>query len=157
MSLDNEQAISKALQSKTIAVVGLSNNPERPSYDVANYLKSHGYRIVPINPTIDEVLGEKSYKSLLDLPDQLKRDIEVVDIFRRPEDIPPIVEQAVELRKRYDHPKAIWMQLGIVNEDAAQTARNAGMDVVMDRCMKIEHARRSGFSRAHRRLGSHHA
>ena len=144
MSLDNEQAISKALQSKTIAVVGLSNSPERPSYDVANYLKSHGYRIVPINPTIDEVLSEKSYKSLLDLPDQLKSEIEVVDIFRRPEDIPPIVEQAAELRKRYNHPNVVWMQLGIVNEDAAETARSAGMDVVMDRCMKIEHARRLG-------------
>ena len=144
MSLDNEQAISKALQSKTIAVVGPSNSPERPSYDVANYLKSHGYRIVPINPTIDEVLGEKSYKSLLDLPDQLKSEIEVVDIFRRPEDIPPIVEQAAELRKRYNRPNVVWMQLGIVNEDAAETARSAGMDVVMDRCMKIEHARRPG-------------
>ena len=144
MSLDNEQTISKALQSKTIAVVGLSNSPERPSYDVASYLKSHGYRIVPINPTIDEVLGEKSYKSLLDLPDQLKSEIEVVDIFRRPEDIPPIVEQAAELRKRYNRPNVVWMQLGIVNEDAAETARSAGMDVVMDRCMKIEHARRLG-------------
>ena len=143
MSPDSERAISQALQYKTIAVVGLSNNPERPSYDVANYLKSHGYRIVPINPTIEEVLGEKSYKSLLDLPEELKREIEVVDIFRRPEDIPPIVEHAIELRRSFGHPKVIWMQLGIVNEDAAQTARNAGLEVVMDRCMKIDHARRA--------------
>ncbi len=146
MSPDSERAISQALQSKTIAVVGLSNNPERPSYDVAKYLTSHGYRIVPINPTIEEVLGEKSYKSLLDLPDELKREIEVVDIFRRPEDIPPIVEQAIELRRNYDNPKAIWMQLGIVNEEAARKARESGLDVVMDRCMKIEHARRAGSS-----------
>ena len=144
MSPDSERAISQALQSKTIAVVGLSNNPERPSYDVAKYLTSHGYRIVPINPTIEEVLGEKSYKSLLDLPDELKREIEVVDIFRRPEDIPPIVEQAIELRRNYDNPKAILMQLGIVNEEAARKARESGLDVVMDRCMKIEHARRAG-------------
>ena len=146
MSPNNERAVSKALEAKTIAVVGLSSNPERPSYDVANYLKSHGYRIVPINPTIEEVLGEKSYKSLLDLPDDLKREIEVVDIFRRPEDIPPIVEQAIELRRNYDNPKAIWMQLGIVNEEAARKARESGLDVVMDRCMKIEHARRAGSS-----------
>jgi len=142
MSTENE-AIEKALQSKTIAVVGLSSNPDRPSYDVASYLKSHGYRIVPVNPTISEVLGEKSYKSLQDLPDQLKREIEVVDIFRRPEDIPPIVEEAVQLHSSSGNPKVVWMQLGIVNEAAAQAARKAGMDVVMDRCMKIEHGKLS--------------
>ena len=144
MSSD-DKAIEKALQSKTIAVVGLSNNPDRPSYDVANYLKSHGYRIVPVNPTIAEVLGEKSYKSLRDLPDQLRREIEVVDIFRRPEEIPPIVAEAVQLHMSSSNPKVVWMQLGIVNESAAQTARQAGMDVVMDRCMKIEHGKRSGL------------
>ncbi len=139
MASNTDPAITKALQSKIIAVVGLSNNPERPSYDVANYLKSHGYRIVPINPTIDEVLGEKSYKSLLDLPDQVKSEIEVVDIFRRPEDISPIVNEAIELRRRHGKPNVIWMQLGIRNETAAEAARNAGFEVVMDRCMKIEH------------------
>lgn len=142
--MSQDEAIAKALQSRTIAVVGLSNNPERPSYDVANYLESHGYRIVPINPTIDEVLGEKSYKSLLGLPEQLKREIEVVDIFRRPEDIPPVVEEAVELRRSGGNPKVVWMQLGIVNQSAAETARKAGIGVVMDRCMKIEHGKRSG-------------
>lgn len=141
MSPDAEHAISNALQSKTIAVVGLSDNPERPSHDVASYLKSNGYRIVPINPTINQVLGEKAYKSLPDLPDELKREIDVVDIFRRPEDVPPIVEQAIELRRSHAKPKTIWMQLGIVNEEAAQKARSAGLEVVMDRCMKIEHAR----------------
>ena len=144
MSTNTDQAISNALESKTIAVVGLSDNPERPSHDVAAYLKSHGYRIVPINPMINEVLGERSYKSLQDLPDELKREIDVVDIFRRPEDIPPIVEQAIELRRSGAKPKTIWMQLGIVNEEAAQKARSAGMEVVMDRCMKIEHARLGG-------------
>ncbi|HXZ97826.1 MAG TPA: CoA-binding protein [Candidatus Acidoferrum sp.] len=140
MSAD-KHLIARMLRAKTIAVVGLSRDPAKPSHDVASYLQSHGYRIVPINPTIDEVLGEKAYKSLLDLPEELKRQIDVVDIFRRPDDVPPIVEQAVELHKNYGRPTAVWMQLGIVNEDAARKARAAGLDVVMDHCMKIEHRR----------------
>jgi predicted CoA-binding protein len=139
-----DQLIAKILKLKTIAVVGLSKDPSKPSHDVANYLRSQGYRIVPINPTIDEVLGEKSYKSLADLPEDLKREIDVVDIFRRPEDIPPIVDQAIQLHKTIGRPTVLWMQLGIVNEDAAKKARDAGLEVVMDRCMKIEHARFSG-------------
>ena len=138
-----DELISEILRMKTIAVVGLSKDPSRPSYDVASYLKSHGYRIIPVNPTVDAVLGEKSYKSLLDLPDQLKHEIEVVDIFRRAEDIPPIVDQAIQLHKERGHPKAVWMQLGIVNEEAARKAKAAGLDVVMDHCMKIEHSRLS--------------
>jgi predicted CoA-binding protein len=144
MSSD-DRLIARILRARTIAVVGLSRDPAKPSHDVASYLQSHGYRIVPINPTIDEVLGEKSYKSLLDLPEELKRQIDVVDIFRRAEDVPPIVEQAIQLHSNYYHPTAVWMQLGIVNEDAASRARAAGLDVVMDHCMKIEH----------RRLGTH--
>lgn len=139
----NEALISKILGMKTIAVVGLSKDPSRPSNDVATYLKAHGYRIVPVNPTVDEVLGEKSYKSLLELPDQLKREIDVVDIFRRAEDVPPIVYEAIQLYKTGGRPKAVWMQLGIVNESAAQNARASGLEVVMDRCMKIEHAKRA--------------
>jgi predicted CoA-binding protein len=133
--------IAALLKLKTIAVVGLSKDPSKPSHDVAAYLKSHGYKIVPINPTVNEVLGERSHKSLLDLPEQLKREIEVVDIFRRAEDVPPIVEQAIELHRRFGKPKAVWMQLGIVNEDAAIKAKAEGILVVMDRCMKIERAR----------------
>ena len=140
MSVD-ERLITRILGASTIAVVGLSKDPAKPSHDVASYLQSHGYRIVPINPTIAEVLGEKAYKSLLDLPEELKRQIDVVDIFRRAEDVPPIVEEAIELRTNYGHPAAVWMQLGIVNEDAAKRARAAGLDVIMDRCMKIEHSR----------------
>ncbi len=143
MSSSTEELISKILGMKIIAVVGLSKDPSKPSNDVASYLKTHGYRIVPINPTVDEVLGEKSYKSLLDLPEELKRQIEVVDIFRRPEDVPPIVDEAIQLHRSSGHPKAVWMQLGIVNEEAAKKAREAGLDVVMDHCMKIEHARAS--------------
>jgi hypothetical protein len=137
----DQHLIGRMLRAKTIAVVGLSRDPAKPSYDVATYLQSHGYRIVPINPTIDAVLGEKAYKSLLDLPEELKRQIDVVDIFRRPEDIPPIVEQAIELHRNHGHPTAVWMQLGIANEDAARKARAAGLDVIMDHCMKIEHKR----------------
>lgn len=143
MSTEIEQLITKILNSKTVAVVGLSKDPSKPSHDVATYLKSHGYRIVPVNPTVDEVLGERSYRSLLELPEKLKREIDVVDIFRRAEDVPPIVDQAIELHKSLGRPTAVWMQLGIVNEVAAQKARESGLDVVMDRCMKIEHARRS--------------
>ena len=138
MSSGLNSVIEKVLGMKTIAVVGLSRDPAKPSNDVAKFMQSHGYRIVPINPTVVEVLGEKSYPSLLKLPDELKREIEVVDIFRRVEDVPPIVAEAVQLHSNAGRPKAVWMQLGIVNEEAARAAAESGMDVVMDRCMKIE-------------------
>lgn len=138
MSTDLDRVIEKVLAMKTIAVVGLSKDQAKPSHDVAKFMQSHGYRIVPINPTVAEVLGEKSYPSLLKLPDELKREIEVVDIFRRTEDVPPIVTEAVQLHSNAGRPKAVWMQLGIVNEEAANAAAESGMDVVMDRCMKIE-------------------
>lgn len=141
MATDAEQAISLALRSKTIAVVGLSRNPAKPSNQIASYMKSHGYHIVPINPATNEVLDEKCYRSLLDLPDHLKRQIEVVDIFRRAVDVPLIVEQAIELHDNYAHPAVVWMQLGIVNEEAAAKAREAGLAVVMDRCMMVESER----------------
>jgi predicted CoA-binding protein len=141
MSSETDGPIAKILKLKTIAIVGLSKDPSKPSHDVANYLQSHGYRIVPVNPTVNEVLGERSYNSLLDLPEQLKHEIDVVDIFRRPEDVPPIVDEAIQLHKSFGRPKALWMQLGIVNEAAASKAKEAGLSVVMDRCMKIEHAR----------------
>jgi len=142
MATEPEQAISLALRSKTIAVVGLSRSHAKPSYQIASYLKSHGYHVVPVNPAANEVLGEKCYRSLLDLPDHLKRQIEVVDIFRRAVDVPLIVEQAIELHHDYAHPAVVWMQLGIVNEEAAAKARKAGLGVVMDRCMMVESERR---------------
>ena len=122
-------------QSKTIAVVGLSANPERPSYDVASYLKSKGYRIIPVNPTITEALGEKSYPDLKSVPEK----IDVVDVFRRSEDVPPVVDDAIKVGA-----KVVWMQEGIVNEQAAKKAQQAGLDVVMDRCMKVEHQKYVG-------------
>ena len=122
-----------------MAVVGLSRNPAKASYRVANYLQSVGYHIIPVNPFVDEILGEKSYKSLLDVPEA----IEIVDIFRPSEDVPSIVEEAIKLKNRLGTPKVIWMQLGIVNEEAARRAKAAGFKVVMDRCMMVEHRRLS--------------
>lgn len=119
-------------QTTTIAVVGLSPNPSRASYSVANYLKNKNYRIIPVNPKHPEVLGEKSYPNLSDIPEK----IDLVDIFRRPEHIPPIVDEAIKIKA-----KVIWMQSGIVNQDAAQKAKEAGLEVVMDRCMYVEHCR----------------
>lgn len=146
MSEDINRLITNLLNSKTVAVVGLSKDPAKASHDVAAYLKSHGYRIIPVNPTADEVLGEKSYKSLLDIPEQVAREIDVVDIFRPSQDVPPIVDQAIQLHEKLGRPTAVWMQLGIINEAAAQKAKESGLDVVMDNCMKIEHGRRFGYS-----------
>ncbi len=124
---------------RVIAVVGLSADKSKPSYEVAEHMKEHGYRIVPVNPFVNEVLGEKSYKSLLEIPDEIQKLIEVVDIFRRSEDVPPIVEQAISLHARNGKPQVVWMQSGVVNEQAAEIARKAGLKVVMDRCVMVEH------------------
>jgi len=126
---------------RTIAVVGLSRDPSKPSYQVPEYLKNHGFHIVPVNPFIDTILGEKAYKSLLEMPPEIQRIIEVVEIFRPSADVPPIVEQAVKLKGIHGVLKVVWMQLGIVNEDAAEMARKAGLTVVMDKCMREEHKR----------------
>lgn len=126
---------------RIVAVVGLSREPEKDSYRVGAYLKDHGFRIIPVNPFANEALGEKSYKSLLDIPAEIQRTIEVVDIFRPAKDVPPIVEQAIKLKEMHGKPYVIWMQLGIVSEQAAQTAKKAGLAVVMDKCMMQEHER----------------
>jgi len=120
---------------KTIAVVGLSGSPLRPSHGVSAYMQLHGYRIIPVNPLITEALGENSYPSLLDVPDK----IDLVDVFRRPEFVDEIVEQAIRLKI-----PAIWMQEDVINERAAEKARKAGMFVVMDRCVLKEHRARFG-------------
>lgn len=125
-------------EAKNIAVVGLSPKPDRPSFGVASYLQQQGYRIIPVNPTVDQVLGEKSYPDLKSVPEK----IDVVDIFRRSEDVPPVVDEAIQVGAQ-----AIWMQEGIVNEAAAAKARQAGLDVVMDKCMLKERQRLSTPSR----------
>ena len=128
-------------KAKTIAVVGLSKEPEKDSHKVSAYLQQHGYRIIPVNPFADEVLGEKSYRSLLDIPVEIQKTIDIVDVFRRSEDVPPIVEQAIQLKGKVGRPFVVWMQLGIVNEEAALAARKAGLVVVMDKCLMVEHHR----------------
>ncbi len=119
-------------ENKTIAVVGLSPKWNRPSHFAAKYMKEHGYKIIPVNPGYDEILGEKCYKTLLDIPEH----VDIVDIFRRSKDVPPIVDDAIRIGA-----KVVWMQLTVVNEEAAQKAREAGLEVVMDRCVKIEYGR----------------
>lgn len=128
---------------RTVAVVGVSRDSRKDSYIVAEYLKSKGYDVIPINPFADEILGERCYKSLMDVPEDLQKNIEIVDIFRPSQDVPPIVDQAMGLRKKNAKPYVIWMQLGIVNEEAAKRADEAGFTVVMDKCMMIEHGRLS--------------
>ena len=136
----SREEIESVLESyRTVAVVGLSRDPDKASYRVARYLQSVGYRIIPVNPFADEILGEKCYKSLLEVPDT----IDIVDIFRPSEDVPAIVDEAITIKNRVGSPKVIWMQLGIVNEEAAKRAREAGFTVVMDRCMMIAHKRLS--------------
>ena len=120
---------------KTIAVVGLSDSPLRPSHGVSAYMQSQGYRIIPVNPQITDALGEPSYASLLEVPEK----IDIVDVFRRSEYVDEVVEQAIRLKI-----PAIWLQEGVVNESAAEKARRAGIFVVMDRCILKEHRQRFG-------------
>ncbi|RLG53297.1 MAG: CoA-binding protein [Thermoproteota archaeon] len=123
---------------RVIAVVGLSRNPSKDSYRVAEYLKSRGHRIIPVNPFASEILGERAYPSLSAVPEELKQQIDIIDIFRPSSDVLPVVEEAVEIRKKYGKPDVIWMQEGIVNEEAADLARKAGMKVIMDLCIMTE-------------------
>ncbi|MFM7657025.1 MAG: CoA-binding protein [Burkholderiaceae bacterium] len=119
----------------TIAVVGLSADWYRPSYFAAKYMQEHGFRVIPVNPKYDEILGEKCYPNLKAIPDA----VDIVDVFRKPEDCVPIAHDAVAIGA-----KVFWMQLGVVNEEAARVAEAGGLDVVMDRCVKIEYARLFG-------------
>ncbi|GAB4356435.1 MAG: CoA-binding protein [Gammaproteobacteria bacterium] len=133
MTTDDIEGIRRILaENHTIAVVGLSANPIRPSYFAAKYLQQHGYRIIPVNPTYQEVLGERCYPTLADIPEP----VDVVDVFRKPADAPEIARAACAIGA-----KVFWLQLGVVSEEAARIAQGCGMEVVMDRCMKIEHAR----------------
>jgi predicted CoA-binding protein len=122
-------------ESRTIAVVGLSANWHRPSNFAAKYMQEHGYRVIPVNPMYQEVLGEKCYASLRDIPEP----VDIVDCFRASAEIPAIAADAIAIKA-----KVLWMQLGVINYAAARLARDAGLDVVIDRCVKIEHARLFG-------------
>jgi len=120
---------------KTIAVVGLSSNPMRPSYDVTEYMQAAGYRIIPVNPNERKVLGEKSYARLEEVPEK----IEIVNVFRRAEEVPAVVDSAIRVGA-----KVVWMQQGVENEEAAEKARAAGLMVIEDACILVEHRRRVG-------------
>lgn len=134
VSLPQSDPITDLLKrSKTIAVVGLSNDPMRPSHGVSAYMQSHGYRIIPVNPHIRECLGQKAHASLLDVPEK----IDIVNVFRRSEFVEEVVDQAIQLKV-----PAIWMQEDVINEKAAQQARQAGIFVVMDRCILKDHRAR---------------
>jgi predicted CoA-binding protein len=134
--MNNDQMMKDILLSaKTIASVGLSSNQEKESYWIVAYLKEQGYRIIPVNPTAGEILGEKAYPDLESIPEK----IDVVQVFRKPEDVPPVVDSAIKIGV-----KVVWMQEGIVNEAAAQKARSAGLQVVMDACMRATHRRLIG-------------
>jgi predicted CoA-binding protein len=132
LSLEAERITELLKHSKTIAVVGLTDNPLRPSFGVSSYMQSQGYRIIPVNPNVAESLGEKAYADLLDVPEK----IDIVNIFRRSEAVPPIVDEAIQLGV-----PAIWMQEGVVHQQAAEKARSAGIFVVMDRCILKDHMR----------------
>ncbi len=133
MPIQTDQITDLLKQARTIAVVGLSSSPLRPSYGVAAYMQSQGYRIIPVNPNIRGALGEKAYASLADVAEK----IDIVNVFRRSEFVPPVIEQAIALKV-----PAIWMQEGVVHEEAAALARRAGIFVIMDHCILKEHRAR---------------
>ena len=132
---DPHTILATLLAARTIAIVGLSKDPLRPSYFIGFYLKRHGYKIVPVNPREPEVVGEKSYPSLKDIP----FPVDVVDVFRRPDAVPEIARDAVAIGA-----KALWLQFGVISPEGARIAEDGGLTVVMDRCMKVEHARYLG-------------
>ena len=129
-----EAVIDRILsEAKTVAVVGISDKPDRPSHGVARYLQERGYRVIPVNPLLSEVLGEKAYKSLSDIPGQ----VDLVDVFRKSEEVPPIAEEAIRIGARF-----FWMQEGVVSIAAREQLEQAGIPAVMDRCVKKELAKR---------------
>ena len=134
--MNNDQMMKEILLSaKTVASVGLSSNQEKESYWIVSYLKEQGYHIIPVNPTAMEILGEKVYPDLSSVPEK----VDVVQVFRKSEDVPPVVDEAIKIGA-----KVVWMQEGIVNEEAAKTARAAGLQVVMNACMRATHRRLIG-------------
>ena len=134
--MDDIQTLRRILkENHVIAMVGLSANWYRPSFFAAKYMLDHGYRVIPVNPSYQEVLGQKCYPALRDIPEK----VDIVDCFRRSEDIMPLADDAIAIGAR-----ALWLQIGVINEAAAAKARKAGLDVVMNRCVKIEYARLFG-------------
>lgn len=145
MAEDNIGDILK--QYRQVAVVGLSKDPEKDSYRVASFLKGRGYTVIPVNPTAESILGAKAYPSLSALPAELKKELEIVDIFRPSDSVPAIVDEALAIKEETGRPFVIWMQLGIANAAAAERAEKAGMAVIQDRCMMVEAANRKEMLR----------
>ena len=134
--MDDIQTLSRILkESRVIAMVGLSANWYRPSYFAAKYMLDHGYRVIPVNPSYQDVLGQKCYPALRDIPEH----VDIVDCFRKSEEIMPLAQDAIAIGA-----KVLWMQIGVINESAADKARKAGLEVIMNRCVKIEYARLFG-------------
>lgn len=133
--MKSQQIRDILLSTRTIASVGVSTSPEKESHGVVGYLISQGYHVFPVNPGADEILGQKAYPDLLSLPEK----VDVVQLFRPSEDVPPFVEQAIQIGA-----KVVWMQIGIINKEAARRAQEAGLQVVMDHCMREEHIRLVG-------------
>jgi thioredoxin len=140
--LSEKDIIDSVLKNyRIVAIVGLSKDPAKVSYEVGQFLQSKSYRVIPVNPSADQILGEKNHKSLLEMPEEMQKTVEIVDIFRPSADVPPIVDQAIELKKKYGKPYVVWMQIGIINHEAANKAKEAGFTVIMDRCMMNERRR----------------
>lgn len=135
MTADSDEELLEILDNETIAVVGCSTTPGKAAHDIPVYLQNHGYDVVPVNPFADEILGTEAYDSVGEVPDS----VDVVDVFRPSEEVADIVDETLER----DDVKAVWMQLGIEDDEAAQRAEDAGIQVVQDRCIKVEHARLS--------------
>jgi len=136
----NRASIEQILkQYKTLAIVGLSQDPTKASHQVAQYLQEKGYNVIPVNPNEEQILGQKTYKTLLDIPPETQKTIEIVDIFRPSKDVPPIIDQAIQLKKQHGKPYVIWMQLGITNQQAAEKAKEAKLAVIMNKCIMTEH------------------
>lgn len=119
--------------------MGASKNPEKDANTVPQYMKEYGYKIIPVNPTTDQILGEKAYPSLLELPPELARQIELVDVFRPSEELPQVAQQVVEMRRRHGRPFVFWAQLGLENEDAKRLLSKNGIPYVMNSCMRVVH------------------
>ena len=122
---------------RTIAVVGASKNPEKDANTVPQYMKDQGYKIIPVNPTADEIVGEKAYRSLLDLPAELARSVEIVDVFRPSKELPQVAQQVVEMHKKYGRPYVYWAQLGLENEEAKKILAQNNVAYIMNACLRV--------------------
>ena len=124
---------------RTFVVVGASKNPEKDAYTVPQYMMEHGYTIIPVNPTADQILGKKAFPSLLDLPAEVAKSVEVVDVFRPSEELPQIAQQVLDFRNKYGRPFVFWAQLGLENEEAKQMLSKSGISYVMNACLRVVH------------------